>query len=62
MASMPFRDGYCAKYRNCSFIIVGFDVVETASDKLGDVTAVVAAKIIHDFYEMQPEVNLLSQK
>lgn len=29
--------------------IVGFDVVETASDKLGDVTAVVAAKIIHDF-------------
>lgn len=29
--------------------IVGFDVVETASDKLGDTTAVVAAKIIYDF-------------
>lgn len=29
--------------------IVGFDVVETASDKLGDTTAVVAAKLIYDF-------------
>lgn len=29
--------------------IVGFDVVETASDKLGANTAVVAAKIIYDF-------------
>jgi agmatinase len=29
--------------------IVGLDVVETASDKLGDTTAVIAAKIIHDF-------------
>lgn len=29
--------------------IVGFDVVETASDKLGDTTAVIAAKIIYDF-------------
>ena len=29
--------------------VVGLDVVETASDKLGDVTAVVAAKIIYDF-------------
>ena len=29
--------------------IVGLDVVETASDKLGDATAVVAAKIIYDF-------------
>ena len=28
--------------------IVGFDVVETASDRLGDSTAVVAAKIIYD--------------
>ena len=29
--------------------IVGLDVVETASNKLGDATAVVAAKIIYDF-------------
>lgn len=29
--------------------IVGFDVVETASDRLGDNTAVVAAKLIYDF-------------
>ncbi len=29
--------------------IVGLDVVETASNKLGDSTAVVAAKIIYDF-------------
>ena len=29
--------------------IVGLDVVETASDRLGDSTAVVAAKIIYDF-------------
>ena len=29
--------------------VVGFDVVETASDRLGDNTAVVAAKIIYDF-------------
>ena len=29
--------------------IVGFDVVETASDRLGDNTAVIAAKIIYDF-------------
>lgn len=29
--------------------VVGLDVVETASDKLGDNTAVVAAKIIYDF-------------
>ncbi len=29
--------------------VVGFDVVETATDRLGDVTAVVAAKIIYDF-------------
>ena len=29
--------------------VVGFDVVETASDRLGDNTAVVAAKMIHDF-------------
>ena len=29
--------------------IVGLDVVETASDRLGDVTAVVASKIIYDF-------------
>ena len=29
--------------------VVGLDVVETASNKLGDVTAVVAAKIIYDF-------------
>lgn len=29
--------------------IVGLDIVETASDRLGDNTAVVAAKIIYDF-------------
>ena len=29
--------------------IVGFDIVETASSRLGDKTAVVAAKIIYDF-------------
>jgi agmatinase len=29
--------------------IIGFDLVEVASDRLGDVTAVLAAKIIYDF-------------
>jgi agmatinase len=29
--------------------VVGMDVVETASDRLGDITAVVAAKVIYDF-------------
>ena len=29
--------------------IIGFDIVEVASDKLGDITAVLAAKIIYDF-------------
>ncbi|WP_407454684.1 agmatinase [Methanobrevibacter sp.] len=29
--------------------VVGFDVVETASDRLGEITAVVAAKLIYDF-------------
>ena len=29
--------------------IVGLDVVETVSDRLGDATAVAAAKIIYDF-------------
>lgn len=33
----------------CHKNIVGLDVVETASNKLGDITAVVAAKIIYDF-------------
>lgn len=33
----------------CHKNIVGFDVVETASDRLGDNTAVVAAKLIYDF-------------
>ena len=33
----------------CRKNIVGFDVVETASDRLGDPTVVVAAKIIYDF-------------
>ena len=33
----------------CHKNIVGLDVVETASNKLGDHTAVVAAKIIYDF-------------
>ena len=29
--------------------IIGFDLVEVASDKLGDITAILAAKIIYDF-------------
>lgn len=33
----------------CHKNVVGLDVVETASNKLGDVTGVVAAKIIYDF-------------
>ena len=33
----------------CRKNVVGLDVVETASNKLGDPTAVVAAKIIYDF-------------
>ena len=33
----------------CHKNVVGFDVVETASDRLGDNTAVVAAKLIYDF-------------
>ena len=33
----------------CRKNVVGLDVVETASDRLGDVTAVVASKIIYDF-------------
>ena len=33
----------------CHKNIVGLDVVETASDRLGDTTAVVAAKIIYGF-------------
>ena len=32
--------------------IVGMDVVETASDRLGDNTAIVAAKIIYDFLSL----------
>ena len=33
----------------CRKNVVGLDVVETASDRLGDNTAVVAAKLIYDF-------------
>ena len=33
----------------CRKNVIGFDVVETASDRLGDPTAVVAAKIVYDF-------------
>ena len=33
----------------CRKNVVGFDVVETASSKLGDITAVVASKVIFDF-------------
>jgi agmatinase len=36
----------------CHKNIVGLDIVETATDRLGDVTAVVAAKIIYDFLTM----------
>ncbi len=34
---------------NGNIDIIGFDLVEVASDKLGDITAVLAAKIIYDF-------------
>ena len=34
---------------NVDIDIIGFDLVEVASDKLGDVTAILAAKIIYDF-------------
>lgn len=34
---------------NGNINIIGFDLVEVASDKLGDITAVLAAKIIYDF-------------
>ena len=33
--------------------VIGLDVVETASDRLGDVTAVAASKIIYDFLSME---------
>ena len=33
----------------CRKNVVGMDVVETASDRLGDITAVVASKVIYDF-------------
>ena len=33
----------------CHKNVVGMDVVETASDRLGDITAVVASKVIYDF-------------
>ena len=29
--------------------VIGFDIVEVASDRLGDITAVLAAKIVYDF-------------
>ena len=29
--------------------VIGFDLVEVASDRLGDITAILAAKIIYDF-------------
>ena len=32
--------------------IIGFDLVEVASDKLGDITAILAAKIIYDFLSL----------
>ncbi len=34
---------------NESIDLIGFDLVEVASDKLGDITAVLAAKMIYDF-------------
>ena len=36
-------------YENPQVDIIGFDLVEVATDKLGDITAVLAAKIIYDF-------------
>ena len=33
--------------------VIGIDVVETASDRLGDITAVSASKIIYDFLSME---------
>ena len=32
--------------------VVGMDVVETAGDRLGDITAVLASKIIYDFLSL----------
>ncbi|MBO7694019.1 MAG: arginase family protein, partial [Methanobrevibacter sp.] len=32
--------------------LIGFDLVEVASDRLGDITAVLAAKIIYDFLSL----------
>lgn len=32
--------------------VIGLDIVETASDRLGDITAVSASKIIHDFLSL----------
>lgn len=32
--------------------VVGMDVVETAGDRLGDITAVSASKIIYDFLSL----------
>lgn len=36
-------------YENPNVDIIGFDLVEVAADRLGDITAVLAAKIIYDF-------------
>lgn len=36
-------------YENRHIDIIGFDLVEVATDRLGDITAVLAAKIIYDF-------------
>ena len=32
--------------------IIGFDVMETATDKLGDITAITASKFIYDFLSL----------
>ena len=32
--------------------IVGFDVMETATDKLGDITAITASKFVYDFLSL----------
>ncbi|MBP5700579.1 MAG: arginase family protein, partial [Methanobrevibacter sp.] len=37
---------------NESIDVIGFDLVEVASDRLGDITAVLAAKIIYDFLSL----------
>ena len=46
---MDIENIFEALANNEKIDVVGFDLVEVATDKLGDITAVLAAKIIYDF-------------